>query len=220
MESLSNPLLGNRHKDRRLRKGFRGHIKAQIAFFVKHIIAPWSKEGANTPQKYSLAPIVTRNLIREEIHDSDNCNVRDKGSIAEIKSGTRWRLLPPSLLLPFASRAIPSKQGLRWMRVILYFILGGAVAALLAYLGGTGRGTLSAFISTLPVFTALTFLIIYSEGGKETVIEYARGLLLFTPAWVCYVLVVLVGLNWLDMYKSLILGFLTYVVIAAITEIL
>ena len=43
------------------------------------------------------------------------------------------------------------------------------------------------FIATLPLQTILGFLVIYAESGSKTVEEYAWGLLIFTPPWLCYV---------------------------------
>ncbi len=79
------------------------------------------------------------------------------------------------------------------LRLVLYFILGGSVVALSTYLAGRGQGTLSAFVSTLPLLTGLTFLLIRAEGGSDTVRDYARGLIIFTPPWLCYVAVVMLG---------------------------
>jgi hypothetical protein len=41
-----------------------------------------------------------------------------------------------------------------------------------------GKGTLSAFIVTLPLLTAFTFILIDAEGGEDVVLNYARGLLI------------------------------------------
>jgi len=51
------------------------------------------------------------------------------------------------------------------LRLVIYFLLGGTVTALTAYLASVGRGTLSAFITTLPLLTILGFLLIYAEGA-------------------------------------------------------
>lgn len=97
------------------------------------------------------------------------------------------------------------------LRFLIYFLLGGSVTALTAYFAGLGRGTVSAFIATLPLLTVLTFSLIYSEGGPKTVEEYARGLIIFTPPWLCYLVVVWFGTERLGIFKSLGLGILVYV---------
>jgi hypothetical protein len=104
------------------------------------------------------------------------------------------------------------------LRLIIYFLLGGAVTALTAYYASVGRGTLSAFITTLPLQTVLGFLIIYAEGGNKTVVEYAWGLLIFTPPWLCYVFIVLLGVNRIGVAWSLSLGVLIFVILSALMQ--
>jgi len=104
------------------------------------------------------------------------------------------------------------------LRLVCYFLLGGVVTALTAYFASMGKGTLSAFIATLPLLTALTFILIYVEGGDATVGEYARGLLLFTPPWLCYVFVVLLGVERWGIFKSVALGIVIYVILSVILQ--
>ena len=77
-----------------------------------------------------------------------------------------------------------------------------------------GKGTLSAFIVTLPLLTAITFILINAEGGKDVVLDYARGLLIFTPPWICYVIVVMVGVERWGIFKSVGLGVAVYVLLS------
>ncbi len=99
-------------------------------------------------------------------------------------------------------------------RILLYFLLGGTAVAIATYLAGQGRGTLAAFVSTLPIVTATTFILIYSEGGSAPVAAYARGLLVFTPPWICYVVTVLLGVERLGVFKSIALGFAVYILLS------
>ena len=104
------------------------------------------------------------------------------------------------------------------LRLVIYFLLGGAVTALTAYFASQGRGMLSAFVTTLPLQTAFSFLLIYAEGGSKTVEEYAKSLLIFTPPWLCYVLIVLLGVNRIGIVKSLTLGVLLFVILSVIMQ--
>jgi uncharacterized membrane protein (GlpM family) len=104
------------------------------------------------------------------------------------------------------------------LRLVVYFLLGGTVTALTAYFASQGRGMLSAFITTLPLLTVFSFLLIYAEGGSKTVEEYAKSLLIFTPPWLCYVTIVLLGVNRIGIVKSLILGVLFFVVLSVLLE--
>jgi len=104
------------------------------------------------------------------------------------------------------------------LRLVIYFLLGGAVTALTAYFASQGRGMLSAFVTTLPLQTAFSFLLIYAEGGSKTVEEFAKSLLMFTPPWLCYVLIVLLGVNRIGIAKSLTLGVLLFVILSVIMQ--
>jgi uncharacterized membrane protein (GlpM family) len=104
------------------------------------------------------------------------------------------------------------------LRLVLYFLMGGTVTALTAYFASQGRGMLSAFITTLPLLTILSFLLIYAEGGSKTVEEYAKSLLIFTPPWLCYVAIVLLGVNRMGIVKSLSLGVFLFVILSVLLE--
>ena len=88
------------------------------------------------------------------------------------------------------------------------------MTALTTYFASVGKGTLSAFIVTLPLLTAITFILINAEGGKDVVLDYARGLLIFTPPWICYVIVVMVGVERWGIFKSVGLGVAVYVLLS------
>ncbi|MDD1738860.1 MAG: hypothetical protein LUQ02_04770 [Methanothrix sp.] len=104
------------------------------------------------------------------------------------------------------------------LRLVIYFVIGGSVTALTAYFASQGRGMLSAFITTLPLLTIFSFLVISAEGGSQTVQEYARSLLLFTPPWVCYVLVVLLGTGRMGIIRSLVLGVVLFVLLSLLLQ--
>jgi uncharacterized membrane protein (GlpM family) len=104
------------------------------------------------------------------------------------------------------------------LRLVIYFFLGGTVTALTAYFASQGRGMLSAFVTTLPLLTIVSFLLIYAEGGSKTVEDYARSLFIFTPPWLCYVAIVLLGVNRMGIIKSLTLGVLLFVVLSIMIQ--
>ena len=104
------------------------------------------------------------------------------------------------------------------LRLAIYFLIGGSVTALTAYFASQGRGILSAFITTLPLLTIFSFLVISAEAGGQTVQEYARGLLLFTPPWVCYVLVVMLGTGRMGLIRSLALGVVVFVLLSLLLQ--
>ena len=104
------------------------------------------------------------------------------------------------------------------LRLAIYFLIGGSVTALTAYFASQGRGILSAFVTTLPLLTIFSFLIISAEVGSQTVQEYARGLLLFTPPWVCYVVVVMLGTGRMGLARSLVLGVAIFVLLSLLLQ--
>ncbi len=112
---------------------------------------------------------------------------------------------------------IPYLESL-WLRLAIYFIIGGTVTALTAYFASQGRGMISAFVTTLPLLTIFSFLLISAEGGIKTVEEYAKSLLIFTPPWICYVIVVLLGTSRWGLLRSLILGVLLFVVFSLLLQ--
>ncbi|HPH48721.1 MAG TPA: hypothetical protein PLK98_04320 [Methanothrix sp.] len=104
------------------------------------------------------------------------------------------------------------------LRLAIYFLIGGSVTALTAYFASQGRGILSAFITTLPLLTIFSFLVISAKGGSQTVQEYARGLLLFTPPWICYVFVVMLGTGRMGLIRSLVLGVVVFVLLSLLLQ--
>jgi len=104
------------------------------------------------------------------------------------------------------------------LRLVIYFLLGGTVTALTAYFASQGKGMLSAFVTTLPLLTIVSFLLIYAEGGSKTVEDYAKSLFIFTPPWLCYVAIVLLGVNRIGIVRSLILGVVLFVILSIMMQ--
>jgi hypothetical protein len=75
----------------------------------------------------------------------------------------------------------------------LYFLLGGTIVSLSTYLGSQGRSFLAAFASTFPAITGATFILIYLNGGSDSLVGYAKNLLWFVPPWIVYVTTMIVG---------------------------
>lgn len=87
------------------------------------------------------------------------------------------------------------------MRYVVYFLVGGALISAVAWLGGRGRTLVASFLAMLPALTLVTFVVVYLEGGPQVTRDYARGLLVFLPGWVAYVVfmwlaVARLGLCW------------------------
>ncbi len=72
------------------------------------------------------------------------------------------------------------------LQYFIYFLIGGTVVALVAYVGIRGNGILAACVASLPILFLLNVLLMYRNGGVTTSLDYVRGSLLFVPAFVCY----------------------------------
>jgi len=105
------------------------------------------------------------------------------------------------------------------LRLAIYFLIGGSLTVLTIYLASLDRGIAAAFITTLPLQTVFTFILIYAEGEAMTVHDYAIGLLIFTPPWVCYIATVLLAEGRLGIFWSLGLGVLVYMVLSGMLNI-
>lgn len=96
----------------------------------------------------------------------------------------------------------------------LYFFLGGILVALITYLGSLGKGLLAVFIAFFPSMSLLTFWTIYINGGAKATTNYAKSLIIMTPAWLAYVAAVMLLLPRIGLVPSLLVGVLCYVIVS------
>jgi hypothetical protein len=67
--------------------------------------------------------------------------------------------------------------------------------------------------------TALTFALLYNKAGQVATINYAKGLLFMTPPWIIYVLCLIFLLPRWGFVKSLLVGVLTYMILAGVVSV-
>lgn len=103
---------------------------------------------------------------------------------------------------------------------VFYFMLGGSIVSAVTLMGSQGRGLLAAFVATFPTMTILTFALIHSKAGQAATVDYAKGLLFMTPPWIIYVLCLIILLPRWGFLKSLIIGVLTYIILAGVVSII
>ncbi|MFZ5996377.1 MAG: DUF3147 domain-containing protein [Nitrospirota bacterium] len=96
----------------------------------------------------------------------------------------------------------------------MYFLLGGTVTSTVTYLASNSRGSLAAFVGTLPISTLCTFLIIYFNTGQDAVLSYARGLIVMLLPWVAYILTVILLTPRLNLFLSLLIGVSLFILIS------
>jgi len=93
----------------------------------------------------------------------------------------------------------------------IYFLLGGTIVSLSTYLGSQGRSFLAALASTFPAITGATFVLIYLNGGSESLVGYAKHLLWFVPPWMVYVTTMILGVPRIGFWPAMALSMTLYI---------
>ncbi|MGZ7108950.1 MAG: DUF3147 domain-containing protein [Methanobacterium sp.] len=101
-----------------------------------------------------------------------------------------------------------------FFKYLIYFILGGLIVTLATYFGSEKKGLLAAFFAMFPFVTAFTIYTIYSAAGSEAVGYYVRGLILLTPAWIIYLIIIIYLVPKYNFCISLAAGVAVYMIIA------
>ncbi|UTB32256.1 MAG: hypothetical protein NKF70_12270 [Methanobacterium sp. ERen5] len=103
------------------------------------------------------------------------------------------------------------------LKFILYFLIGGSILALVAYLGSKDRGVMASFLTGAPIMTLLSVIAIYFESGNKCASDYLTGLLYLTPAWIIFLTIMLYLMANMKIIPSLIAGTIIYMIIATLT---
>lgn len=96
------------------------------------------------------------------------------------------------------------------VKYTVYFLLGGTIVSLSTYLGSQGRSFLAAFASTFPAITGATFVLLYLNGGSDSLVSYARNLLWFVPPWIVYVTTMIVGVPRVGFWPAMAISLTLY----------
>ena len=96
------------------------------------------------------------------------------------------------------------------VKYTVYFLLGGTIVSLSTYLGSQGRSFLAAFASTFPAITGATFVLLYLNGGSDSLVGYARNLLWFVPPWIVYVTTMIVGVPRVGFWPAMAISLTLY----------
>jgi hypothetical protein len=97
-----------------------------------------------------------------------------------------------------------------FVKYAVYFLLGGTIVSISTYLGSQGRSFLAAFASTFPAITGATFILIYLNGGSESLVGYAKHLLWFVPPWIVYVITMILGVPRVGFWPAMALSMTLY----------
>ena len=101
----------------------------------------------------------------------------------------------------------------------VYFLLGGTIVSLSTYLGSQGRSFLAAFASTFPAITGATFILLYFNGGNDSIVGYAKNLLWFVPPWMVYVTAMIAGVPRFGFWPSMAISLILYVGCVGIVKV-
>ena len=101
--------------------------------------------------------------------------------------------------------------------LVLYFVIGGLVVSLVTYFGSQGKSELAVFIAFLPGTTLITLTTIYLSGGTGAAVSYAKSMLILLPAWILYVVGVILLLPRLGLALSLVVSVAAYLGAAFLT---
>ncbi len=99
-----------------------------------------------------------------------------------------------------------------WKEIVFYFLIGGTLVSLVTYLSSHGKGFWAAFAATFPTITVLTFITAFKTAGMGAALNYAKGLIWITPAWLGYVGCVYLLLPRIGVLWSIISGVVFYIV--------
>ncbi len=100
------------------------------------------------------------------------------------------------------------------LKFILYFVIGGSILTLVTYYGSRDRGLLAAFVAMFPMVTAMSMITIYSEVGSLPVLEYVKGLIILTPAWIIFLICIWYLLPKQGLIIALGAGVAIYIILA------
>jgi hypothetical protein len=90
---------------------------------------------------------------------------------------------------------------------VMYFLIGGTIVSLAAYVGSRGDGMAAAFVASIPVIFITNLVLLYHNGGVSAGLTYAKGALMYVTFCVVLTMVLLprIGMPW-----SLLAGMSVY----------
>ena len=101
--------------------------------------------------------------------------------------------------------------------LIAYFVIGGLIVSAVTYFGSQGKSDLAVFIAFFPGTSLITVVTIYLTGGTGATASYAKSMLILLPAWLLYVVGILLLLPRLGLALSLVISVAAYAGAALLT---
>ncbi len=101
--------------------------------------------------------------------------------------------------------------------LIIYFITGGLFTTLIVVLEQSGFRLLSGLMALIPVFTLVSYIFIGQTQGGLAVSQHAQFVLWGTIiSWIPYMIIVAYLSSKIGANKAIILGMLTFFILATI----
>ena len=102
------------------------------------------------------------------------------------------------------------------LKYLLYFIVGGSILTLVTFFGSKDKGIIAAFIALFPMVSLMSIITIYSEAGNLPVMDYVRGLLILTPAWIIFLFCILYLMPKQGLLVAVVVGLAIYIILSVI----
>ncbi|MCJ7769046.1 MAG: hypothetical protein MUO92_01015 [Dehalococcoidales bacterium] len=95
---------------------------------------------------------------------------------------------------------------------LIYFLIGGSIVALVAYMVNQGSQLLAILVGNIPVLFLLNITLAYRIGGATSSITYAKGALISLPFFIIFVLIVLLILPRINTTAAILPAMLVYII--------
>jgi len=95
---------------------------------------------------------------------------------------------------------------------ILYFLLGGTIVSMVAYLANHGNQVLTILMGNLPVLFMMNIFLAYRVGGTTGSMIYAKGMLAVMPFFIVFILITLLILPHINTPLAVLPAMLVYII--------
>lgn len=97
------------------------------------------------------------------------------------------------------------------------FLIGGAVIAGTTWIAELVEPKLGGIIANIPSATIVSLLILQSSMGDRAAVSFAKGLVIGNIPWFAYIFSVIYFAERIGLVKSLVVGFVLWLVLVPIT---
>ena len=98
------------------------------------------------------------------------------------------------------------------LQYLVYFLVGGCLVALVAFVAQKGNTTLAIIIANVPIMFLTNTLLMYRLGGVSGSLLYAKGALMYLPFYIVFVLMTIWLLPKLGMPLALLPGAVVFAI--------